>query len=392
MNKNQENKNKKLVNLIKADLQDALTNISRWRRAGLSHFFHEYWEWLDEEIWIIANNEELKKALTENYISNRSKRKDRNEDSEEHKSRTIMKDEIDSSDWTEISDLIKQFQPVKKKLDAERKQKVYKKLNSKKGLVYWAGGGKRSFSSNGKSGSEWRGHHTFSAMENNKEYLLEIPVNHPALASFPFDQEGFCLVEPVNYNTNISTNGYWTAKDIMLDEKITITPYHDEETVNFVFKNNAKENKKYGGSATKKSTAGDEMQSLNKTKAGQTDSGLEQVKKYFLENDVKKIVLKDGKLVVTHNNNNNNNNEIVPFAEVQNNLELAEIANYFQKNKKSQIDRAELGFSSPTANNLTTPNNSLLENKYLWLAGGALLTGIFFGLIFFFRRKKIKNN
>jgi len=78
MSKIQENKI--LANLIKADLQDALENDSRWKVSGLQHFFHEYWVWWDKEIWVCSEkNEELKKALAENRIRNQAKREETKE-------------------------------------------------------------------------------------------------------------------------------------------------------------------------------------------------------------------------------------------------------------------------------------------------------------------------
>ena len=69
-----DNQKKILANLIKKDLQDVLTNDSRWKREGFSYYFQDYWKWGGEEIWINTDNEELKKELGNNCLRNWDRR------------------------------------------------------------------------------------------------------------------------------------------------------------------------------------------------------------------------------------------------------------------------------------------------------------------------------
>lgn len=397
--KNQEKKI--LANLIKEDLKDALVNVNRWERKGLHYFFHEYWNWSWKpevkkgecpEIWItnIKNkNEELKKALVANCLRHQVKREAVRKmklKNLEHENGIVKQDELDPADWTEIVNLIEQVEAKKYEFDGERKQKINEKLNSKKGLVYWEGQGVASWQWSGRR-SEYREWYMFYAVENGKEYLLNIPKNHAVLANFPFDQEGFYLVETVDYNTNTKNNGCWTAKDVNLTEELIITPYHDAETVNFDFKNNAERNKKYEENRTKNASRENSgNNNLTISEKSSENSDLAQIKNYFLKHNIKEITFENGELKIT---NNDNKTMLAQFTTT--NPDYLKLAEWCQKHNQTSLSRETLGIDNN--NNQNYKDNSKIKPEYLWI-GGIITVGIVVLAIFLLRSrvKKHKNN
>lgn len=203
-----------MANLIKADLQDALTNDSRWKVEGLQHYFHDYQNW---QSWIIADtqNEEIKKELEKNRIRNYNKRRD---DDDKQSSEMIFPDELEPADYQEILNLISQIRPLKEKKDQQKRREVYQKLNNRK--IYWDGGGKRKSAIVGKGK-----YYSFRAKENGQEYFLEIAANHPILNNFSFDNEGFYWITGTE-NIPLEREGNYFSKCVELGDEITLTPFN----------------------------------------------------------------------------------------------------------------------------------------------------------------------
>ncbi|CAI2184863.1 4239_t:CDS:2 [Funneliformis geosporum] len=150
---NDNSEKKKLANLIKADLRDALTNDSRT---------------------------------------------------------VILPGELESADFQEILNLISQIRTLQEQKNQQKSQKVYQKLASQKGLIYWCGAGKSYYLSS-KRGI----HYGFRAQEN-----------------------GFYLTTGIE-NIPLKKKGDWFRKYVESGDKITITPF-DDRLINKVMKDGEK--------------------------------------------------------------------------------------------------------------------------------------------------------
>ncbi|CAI2200802.1 16660_t:CDS:2, partial [Funneliformis geosporum] len=179
-----EIKNKTLANLIKADLQNALTNDTKL--------------------------EQKKKE----YVKRYGKTYQEGElDRIEKQNKLVLKDELEAHDWQEIINLMDQINPLKEQKDQVKKAKLDAKLAT--------GRGKRSYGTD----DEGRGWYHFEIIKNGQKYLIGVPKEHSALTNFPFDTEGFHIISGIDHLPIAEKRPYWWFKRVGLNDQITITPY-----------------------------------------------------------------------------------------------------------------------------------------------------------------------
>jgi len=291
----------------------------------------------------------------------------------------VKSGELDPSDWAEIKSLISQIIPLQIKKNDEKSRKVKEKLISRKGLVHWGGFGKNRERNYYLESGE--------AMKNGKVFFIVIPGNHSALVNFSFDQEGFYVVEGVD-NLPIITiprQGGQNRKLVSLNDEITITPYSDQETAEIVFKKDPNQVNNQNEDITEREnlSSGGEVKSV-KGGASQKDFDLEKIKKYFLENDIKEITLKNGKLEVIYNGKKTSLSELTT-----NNPELWQLVKYCQEHNWESLSRKDLEIID-NVNNSTKNTNDNSKMNNLWI-GGSIVIGVAVLGIFVFRSQVKKS-
>ena len=189
-----------------------------------------------------------------------------------------------------------------------------------------------------------------------------------------------------NSSTGGESNPFNFTKFVEIDDKITITPYETKD------KPLEKPIKKNDPNIDTQTVGNKEDNSNQKKLSNEEEKKItEWLIQYFKNNQIKKISLKDGKLIITHNNNNDSSSsKIVNNNQLSDSSEYQSLKNSLEKFGKSELTSQELGINS---NFSTNTNNPSSENKYLWLAGGISVGIIVAGiLVFLLRQKKRKIN
>ena len=117
-----------------------------------------------------------------------------------------------------------------------------------------------------------------------------------------------------------------------------------------------------------------------------SDTEKEQIRQYFLDNNIKEIRLEKRKLIITHNNNNN---ETKTFQQISHAPKLFEIMEFCQRENKNKITKESLGIGSDNNTN-SEPNkdNHKLVIGLMVGVGSTILVGAI--AYYFIRQKKNK--
>jgi hypothetical protein len=208
----------------------------------------------DIMVWLRGNKIHKK----ENWISGSSINPNGNNEFDSEN--IVVYDELEPNDWEEIVNLIgKRNQERKEKY--ERKKKVIKKiLNNNSNLYYRFPKDKRTGMSYLAYPDKKGEYFSIWGVEKGREYYLNINANHPILDKFPWERNGYYLIETdkkIERNDQFGrpwsdggvNNPHNFHKWVEVNDKVSITPCDvseadliENEKNNYSFENSLTEN------------------------------------------------------------------------------------------------------------------------------------------------------
>ena len=393
---------KKLANLLKSDLQDILTNDSRWREEGYNFDYMEIAK--GEEIWVMHSkyNKEIEKAI-ENLSRHRHSEKDYAND--------IKPSDLDQEDYNEILSMVRQISELGKVKREQHQQNIENiKLNNPQ--VF----GQSRCSTDRRNGQKkWENWHTFHGKRNGYNWEIYVPDNHIALTNVLFDDGWgtnsevgkFFVVEGVAKPTTLR---YWNvakqkseiiseaeAQRLIKQDKdngryyINYHTYVDLNDKIWIdhYQGDIKQELAKPVSGANKLVENYDHKNMSGgviTKQVEKDQQLDNefLLKYFQENDIKEISLTpEGNLLIEYNSG-----ETATITNDQANRQgLQKVISYYQKNNQTNLSQQDLINMSDTNSPTTSPKN----NHALLISfgiGGVLIIGMVIGL--WLKKNKVK--
>lgn len=295
--------------------------------------------------------------------------------------------ELEKNDWEEIVNLIKKRNKEKEQMYDKKREDIKKKLNSTPNLYYRFSNSKRISTSYFTYPDKYGEYFNIWGVENGREYFLNININHPVLNNFPWEKNGYYLVETdKKIERNDKFGRPWSDygesnpnnfhKWVEVGDKITITPYEVAAD---------KPRKKDNSKVNNQIVAGESKNNHKNTKKDieevEKNKTIEWITQYFKDNRIKEINLVDNELVITNDNNQTFSSK--------DNHELQNITSQLEKNLKLE----ELQNLLSNSNSSSSPTSVSPKKDYTpYLVGGVVGIGITTILIVGFCLWKSRND